>query len=118
MTNITETQWNRTIDAGLGVFVRRIPGDRIDDSYEGDLAAVEAAEQMPADHKDLLQRSKVAREAVIDAYGRSSRNSCGKSALLMAAALQYNMWLAAKTILEKHQPSVQVAALVLEAVTK
>ncbi len=107
---MTQEEYELVIEAGLGVFVRYIPGDRVDDAYE----ALEAAKAMPDVHKGLLKRSALARAAVKKAFDESPRNSNGAAVLLNAAAFQNKLWEAAANIINTKQPTAAVAALVLE----
>ncbi len=114
--SISQGQWSKAIDSGLGDFVRRIHGDRIDDSYEGNCDAVAVIDQLSAVQKLFLKTSDVARSAVMAAYMTSPRNSQGAQVIVDAVRMQY----AAKEVVERLLPSVtpDVMALLVEKLKK
>lgn len=113
---ITRESYFVLCKAGLGAFVRRVGGCRSEDTYEGNIDALYACQRMPEGHKEFLNKSQVARDAVHKAYSDSTRGSDGGMVLIQAISDQYAMWQDVQKLIHTLKPSVQMAELLLEVV--
>lgn len=114
--DITEKWYRELCSAGLGAFANCIGDWHGDESYRGNSDAVYAYQRMPEGHKEFLNKSQVARDAVHKAYSDSTRGSDGGMVLIQAISDQYAMWQDVQKLIHTLKPSVQMAELLLEVV--